>query len=500
MLPFLLSIKRGLKKEFKVAPPHAIVFKGRLSWSEIKRLSLDWYDWDRVKVETVKTRYYPLAEKMSHVLGYVGKPSLEDQKAFPYSQKSPHIFIGKQGIERIFENDLSGKLGSILLEVNAKRKVVRELKKKKARSGGAVRLSLIRTLQEETYNILQNVKSGSIVVLHAQTGEVLSLASSPSFNPNHFTGGIPPHIWTELCRDSYKPLVNKALSGLYAPGSTIKMGVILAGLEAGLIRESDRIFCKGFTTVNAHRFHCWAHKKGGHGWVDARQALVRSCDVFLYEVAKKIGIHKLHAVFQELGLGSTKLDIFPESKCGVLPHPGLKKREKKGVWTVSDTLLTSIGQGRFVSTPLELAVMAARLASGRKVLPSLGGRVTDFPPLSFAPHHLAFIQKALRDTLNEPGGTAFPWRLTGTRDLMAGKTGTTQVRRISLEERQKGLIKNTDLPWHLREHALYVGFFPFERPLYALSVVVEHGGSGGATATPIARDVCKILADKQFAH
>tara|TARA_B100000242_G_C43036762_1_gene483359 strand:- start:991 stop:2106 length:1116 start_codon:yes stop_codon:yes gene_type:complete len=327
--------------------------------------------------------------------------------------------------------------------------------------------------------------------MEIDSGDILSLVSTPSYNPNNFVLGISQSRWDALLNDERKPLLNKATSGAYPPGSTFKMIVAAAALELGLIGLNDKIFCSGFYELGSRKFHCWL--KGGHGKMSLQEAIQRSCDVYFYELARKVGVKRIGAMAKQLGLGqSYKLPLTGISK-GFVPTKKWKKERFGTSWLVGDTLNIGIGQGFSLATPLQLAVMTARIASGREVMPNLirntEKELDRMKALSIRQETLAAIKKGMYDVVNEKKGTAFNFRSTHENFLIAGKTGTSQVRRITREERESGVIKNEDLPWKMRDHALFTCFAPFRKPKYALSVVVEHGGSGSKVAAPIARDI-----------
>jgi penicillin-binding protein 2 len=332
-------------------------------------------------------------------------------------------------------------------------------------------------------------------VLKIDTGEVVSSVSYPAFDPNRFTETLKQEQWNKLTKNRYKPLLNRPLVGLYAPGSTLKMGVLLAALESNMVTWEDQVLCREALKFGKDAFHCWRHKYGGHGSVSAYRALVESCDAYFYDLAMRINIQDVVKILILLGFERGDYSTFPESRFGILPTPSWKKETFKRPWTKGDTILTLIGQGFCLNTPLELAVMIARLASGKMVSPTLyyQREVPSFQELPFRKEHLDVLREALSDVVNKPQGLAFRWRLKQKDFLMAGKTGTSQVRRISLEERRQGVVKNEDLPWERRDHGLFVGYAPTHNPKYALSIVIEHGGSGGVAAAPLAKKIFTFL-------
>ncbi|RMD89527.1 MAG: penicillin-binding protein 2, partial [Alphaproteobacteria bacterium] len=337
-------------------------------------------------------------------------------------------------------------------------------------------------------------ESAASVVLDVATGEIHALASSPSFDPNKFVRGISSADYKALLDDPFRPLANKAVQGAYPPGSTIKMVVAIAALEAGVIGPEETVFCPGHYELGNRRFHCW--KRAGHGKVDVHKAIEQSCDVYFYEVAQRTGIDRINAVARRFGLGIEFALPLSGIAHGVMPSREWKLRTYKRDWQIGDTLNAGIGQGYVLSTPLQLAVMAARIASGRAVTPRLVRAVDgveepapEMPDLGFSADALGRIRQAMEAVVNGRRGTARRSRVVIEEMRIAGKTGTSQVRNITAEERRRGVIRNEDLPWNRRDHALFVAYGPVDAPRFATSVVVEHGGGGSKAAAPIARDV-----------
>jgi penicillin-binding protein 2 len=325
-------------------------------------------------------------------------------------------------------------------------------------------------------------------------GDLLALASNPSFDPNLFVRGIPSADWKRLLEHDHRPLANKWGGGMYPPGSTFKMMVALAALEAGVVSPEERVFCGGAMSLGSRKFHCW--RKGGHGHVKLRESLEQSCDVFYYEMSKRLGIDRIAEMARRFGLGAEPDLPVPALKGGLIPDRAWKKQAKNESWQLGDSLNSAIGQGFVLATPLQLAVMAARLATGTAVMPRLvrarGGvpvPVQPPPELGISERNLALVRGGMIDVVNGKRGTARRWRIADAANAMAGKTGTSQVRNITAAERAAGVTRNEDLPWNRRDHALFVCYAPVETPRFAMAVVVEHGGGGSAAAAPIARDV-----------
>ena len=475
-----------LKKVGKKHNIDAIVVRDSLTWEEVSAIELHAADLPGISLEVGARRHYPLLSEGAHVLGYVASPS-EKEEEEDSTLTIPGLKIGKVGLEKYFDQRLRGTPGYRAFEVNARRKIVRDLNQNESTPGENIHLTLDGRLQKYVSEVLSEYQSASAVVLDIQSGEILALVSTPSFDPNLFPLGISHHDWRELQDNPYVPLTNKAISGLYPPGSTIKMFVALAALEAGIIDKKTTVHCPGYFYVGNHPFHCW--KKHGHGPINVSNAISESCDVFFYEIAKRVGIDRLSATFKAVGLGEGGLEGFPHCKKGLVPTKEWKKDKKNANWTLSDTVMTSIGQGYMQASPLELAVVIARLVGGKKVLPHLEvGEPPLFEDLGFNPEHIELIKEAMANTTNSPIGTAFFGRIQQEGKEMGGKTGTSQVRRITLEQRRAGQTKTGHLAWKYREHGLFVGYAPIHSPRYAIAVVVEHAG-GPRGAIQAARDI-----------
>jgi penicillin-binding protein 2 len=442
------------------------------------------------------TRHYPEGEAFAHVIGHVGRVSERDLAGEDQNNpllQIPDFQIGKNGVEKVEEARLRGVAGAQRIEVNAVGRVIREIDRDEGQSGDDLVLTIDRDLQRYAMERMQG-ESAACVVMDVTNGDLLCMASAPGFDPNKFVVGISQNDWSALLADDHRPLANKVVSGQYPPGSTFKMVVGLAALEAGLMGPGDTVFCNGGYTLGDRRFHCW--KRGGHGHMDCRSALKNSCDVYFYDVAKRVGVDAIAAMARRLGLG-VGYDL-PQTAIaeGLTPTRDWKRATYGEGWQQGDTLNVGIGQGYMLATPLQLAVMTARIARGAAVSPRLvraiGGRpapTPDAPPLGLRPASLSLVREGMIAVVNERGGTALRARIHDPDTGMAGKTGTSQVRRITAAERARGVTRNEDLPWNRRDHALFVAYAPIRDPRYAVSVVVEHGGGGSAVAAPIARDV-----------
>lgn len=489
--------KRKILKEIKRKRSFVpVTVRENLTWEDVAQIEVNTPDLPGTEIDVGQTRHYPKGHYSAHVLGYVAAVTERDTKDDPLLEL-PGFRIGKSGIEKIHDLKLRGSGGTSQVEVNALGRVIQEVQRQEGDPGSEIMLTLDAGLQQMASERLGEEAAAS-VVLDIHTGEVLSMASNPSFDPNAFNRGLSHKEWRNLITNPRGPLTNKAIAGQYAPGSTFKMVVALAALERGVITPTQKIHCPGHMDLGNARFHCW--KKGGHGPMDMTEAHMHSCDIYFYEIAKRIGINRIHDMARRLGIGDkTGLDL-PGERTGLMPSRDWKLATIGAPWQGGETLITGIGQGYVLATPLQLAVMTARLVSGKKVVPHLTRKITTangvelpvrekFEPLGLSPSHLKLVHDSMNAVTNVPGGTAFRARIKEPEFAMAGKTGTAQVRRISKAERDTRVLKNSELPWELRDHALFVGFAPVHNPRYAAAVVVEHGGSGSKAAAPIVRDI-----------
>ena len=463
-----------------------------LDWEAVARIEVNAPALPGVAIDEGQNRHYPHGEEFAHVLGYVGAVSESDLTGEPLLQL-PGFRIGKAGLEKTHELVLRGSGGRSEVEVNAYGRVIRELSRKEGQPGADLITTLDLDLQRLANARLQG-ESGAVVALDIHGGGVLALASSPSYDPGSFARGLRAEEWRALIDNPRAPLSNKAIAGQYAPGSTFKMVVALAGLEKGVITPATPVFCGGSVRLGDSRFHCW--KRGGHGRVSLHEGIVRSCDVYFYEVARRVGVDAIAEMAGRLGLGAP-LDLgLPGERAGVIPSRDWKRAQLGQPWHQGETLITGIGQGYVLSTPLQLAVMTARLASGGyRVNPTLvrtarqAAAADLFPALGIGESHLRPVLNAMAGVVNAGNGTARASAIHEAGFEMAGKTGTSQVRRITAAERARGVWKNEDLPWERRDHALFVGYAPVHAPRYAVAVIIEHGGGGSKAAAPVARDI-----------
>jgi penicillin-binding protein 2 len=491
----LARVKREIKRRRRFLP---IMLRENMAWNDIAQIEVNTPELPGIVVDVGETRFYPDGAKVASVLGYVSGLSEADLTGDPLLEM-PGFKIGKAGMERVHDIALRGKSGTTQVEVNAFGRQIRELERQEGEAGAEVWLTLDVELQKFLAQRLGN-EAASAVVMDVHTGEVLALASTPSFDPNAFNRGLSRSEWDVLVSNPRSPLNNKAISGQYAPGSTFKMVVALAALEKGIVTPSTKHFCSGDLKLGDSTFHCW--KKSGHGSMGMISAITQSCDVYFYEIAKRTGIDRISAMARRLGLGQILNIEIPGERKGLMPTRAWKKKAKRVSWQQGETLLAGIGQGFILATPLQLAVMTSRLVNGGKaVLPHLTRNVVpsteepkppvipEFLALDIKSSHLDLMKKAMVAVPNSPYGTAYKSRIKEPGFQYGGKTGTVQVRRISKAEREVGVKKNKDLRWEERDHALFVGYAPIEAPRYAVSIVVEHGGGGSSVAAPIAKDI-----------
>jgi len=475
-----------------------VMVRDHLSWPQVSRIEVNAPDIPGVSIEVGQTRYYPRGEAMTHVLGYVAAVSEDELTGDPLLEL-PDFRIGKQGIEKEYDTELRGTAGTSHLEVNAVGRVIREVKREEGEPGQDLVLTIDAGLQDYTYERLSAERSAATVVMDVWNGDVLAMSSVPGYDPNLFNVGLTTEVWNSLIHNEMSPLTNKAIAGQYAPGSTFKVMGALAGLEAG-IDPNQRTFCPGFMQLGNARFHCW--KRGGHGWVNMYEGIQHSCDVFFYDLSRKIGIDRLSAMAKRFGLGAPVGIDLPGERPGLIPTRDWKLATTGEPWQGGETLVAVIGQGYVLTTPLQLAVLAARVANGgllvrprlaRPAAATDGSEVAAAAAqpaaLNIPEAHMRVVHTGMNLVTNDRHGTAYRARITEEGWEMAGKTGTSQVRRISMAERLAGITKNEDLPWRRRDHALFISFAPVHAPRYACAVVVEHGGGGSKTAAPIARDI-----------
>ncbi len=507
-------------------PWDPVVISDNLTWSQFSKINLFLHELQGAEPVVSVARLYTEPSSV-HVIGYVSKASKKDLKTKEYLQNkiAAGTRIGKTGLENKLDQEVIGEVGYKRYEVNAYGKRIKEISIDPGKSGKNFTTTLDLDVQEIASKQLKG-KSGSVCVMDIYRGDIITMVSSPVFDPNKFVHGIDQKSWKELITHRDKPLINKAVAGLYPPGSTIKMLAAISALENDTFNPKTAIHCKGSIELYGEKFHCW--KKKGHGYMNMRDGIKQSCDIYFYEVARRLGIDRLSETARKFGLGQPVLKELLEERSGVVPNTSWKKKNIGKNWYLGETLHAGIGQGYWQSSPLQLCLMTAQIANGGyKIQPRIileNGKDNKFLDLNqfikdkkmFSddvvslyefiakfkyrslfknPENIKFVQDALFGATNEPGGTSYGSRLTKKDFIFAGKTGTSQVKRFT--ERQRELeVKNEDLPYEDRDHALFVAFAPYNDPRYSISVVVEHGGSGSKSAAPIAKKVIKKVLEK----
>lgn len=486
-------ITQELERKPRFVP---VILKEGLSWDEVTRLELHLPDLTGMSVEQGQNRSYPYGLETCHSVGFVGTVSENDLDGDPLLEL-PGMRIGKSGIEKAYETELRGEPGVKQVELNAVRRIVRELSTTTSIAGTDMQVTLDLELQQSVFQRLSLEQGAAAVIMDAKTGGILSYVSTPGFDANLFANGISKTDWEALLNHSQRPLNDKVLTGQYGPGSTFKMIVALAALEAGVITPSTCMNCTGSITLGSHDFHCHSWKYGGHGSVTLEDAIARSCDVYFYQVGKMLGIDPMAVMARRFGLGApTGIDI-PGEKSGLIPSRKWKSLVMGKSWMLGETYNASIGQGYVLATPLQLAVMTARLVTGKAVTPHLAKveEIPVFEDMKLNPEHLKLVLSGMQKVVNEPGGSGYASRIVEPGFEMGGKTGSTQVQRITKKDRELGLAGSANRPWHTREHALFVGYAPLHDARFVTSVLVEHGGSGAKAAAPVARDIL-LMAQK----
>ncbi|MEQ9143803.1 MAG: penicillin-binding protein 2 [Parvibaculaceae bacterium] len=493
--------KRILRDARRSAAFLPITVAENLSWEQFAQANIHEPDLPGIQPDVGETRHYPHGTSLAHVVGYVAAVSENDLDDDDPLLKLPGFRIGKSGLERRLDRALRGSAGASHVEVNAYGRVIRELSKDPGTPGAKVELTLDMAVQEYATQRLDG-EAASAVVMDIHTGDVIACVSTPAYDPNDFNIGLSHDKWQSLIENPYKPLINKTIAGQYPPGSTFKMVVAAAAIESGLVDPEQNVYCSGKITLGNHDFHCW--KREGHGHVDMRHAIMHSCDIYFYETAKRIGIDRIEAMAHKFGLGETFGFEVPGEKPGLVPSRGWKRATTGSPWQQGETLIAGIGQGYLLTTPLQLAVMTARLANGGKAVKphlvrSVGGETFHQEPvgsIGVSNRALAIAKEGMDMVSNNPRGTAFRSRIGEAGMELAGKTGTAQVRRISRAERETGVLSNEEIEWRRRDHALFVAFAPVDNPRYSISVVIEHGGSGSRAAAPVARDIMKLVLER----
>jgi len=528
------EFEKIIRQKNKQKPWETLIISKNLTWEQFTKVNYFLHDLVGAKPVLSVSRNYPFNDNYTHVLGYVSEASENDilNNEMIKNKHVPGLKVGKTGLEKTFENELIGTNAIQRYEVNAYGKRISQLNHTEGINGKTIKLTIDTEIQKLCNKLLKNM-AGSISVMDIYTGEILAMQSSPSFDPNLFLFGINQDDWQLIRNNPLKPLINKTLSGLYSPGSTYKPIVALSALEYGIVDENFKVNCKGKIEMYGQTYHCW--KKKGHGVVSLKDAMKQSCDTYFYEIARKLGVDRLKKTSLKFGLGEKVLgEIFNNEKKGLIPDTEWKKNNLGKGWVIGETLITGIGQGYTQTTPIQLCQMTAQLANGGfKIYPKIileeniktvedirvmmnenrkqsnqneSGLKEATELLGFSKqkeYHRLFknskninlVREAMFASTNEVRGTSYSSRIEDPKYQFAGKTGTSQVRRITKAARELNL-NTSEIPYNERDHALYIAFGPYKNPRYALSIVVEHGGSGSSTAAPIAKKLFKLIVDR----
>ena len=523
-----------IKKKNKQKPWETLIVSENLTWDEFTKINFYLHELSGARPVLTVGRNYPYNETYTHVLGYVSQASVEDliSNETIKQRNVPGLRVGKTGLEKALENELIGTNAIQRFEVNAYGKRINQIDFQEGEQGKTIKLTIDTEIQKYTGELL-NEKAGSISIMDIYTGEIIAMNSSPSFDPNLFLYGIEKNKWKEIQKDPLKPLLNKTVSGLYSPGSTIKPIVALSALENHVISPSFTVNCRGHKhplELYGMKYHCW--KKQGHGYMSLKNAIKQSCDTYFYETARLLGVDRLNETAKKFGLGNVVLGEHFNEKKGVIPSTKWKKEVIGQNWYLGETLINGIGQGYIQTTPLQLCLMTAQLANGgHKIYPKIISdneesiesikqkmklasennkenlKLLSVPEKLFNTNekkyhalyrnkeNVKFVLDAMFRSTNEVYGTSFSSRIEDPKYQFAGKTGTAQVKRITKEERELNL-KTSQIPYKERDHAWYVAFGPYNNPRYAVSILIEHGGSGSATAAPIAKKLFKFVIDR----
>lgn len=497
-------VTRDVRNKLSFVP---VAIHENLSWEEMARVEVNTLELPGVSIEQALTRYYPFGDTAANLVGYVAAVSEKDLNGDDPLLELPDFRIGKSGIEKAYDLGMRGTAGTSQVEVNAFGRVVRELAREEGMPGQEIVLTLDMALQDFAAKRCASEQSAACVLLDAWTGDVLAMASAPGYDPGAFAAGLTPAQWKALIENPLNPLTDKTISGTYSPGSTFKPMVALAALDAGVITPETRVFCPGHYELGDARFHCW--KKEGHGGMVLRDAIKHSCDVFFFDTARRTGIDRIAAMAKRFGLGSALGIDIPGERSGLIPTTQWKKGATGIAWQQGETLSAGIGQSYVLATPLQLATMTARLVTGHEVKPRLvrengvmvqdgGVDRIDAPALDVAAKDIKLVLEGMYAVVNEQGGTAYGARIKDPAIAMGGKSGTSQVRRITEAERLHGIPKPKAVPWKERDHALFVAFAPVNNPRYVCAVVVEHGGASGGGGSAVAAPICRdVLAETQ---
>jgi len=494
---------RILKKKDEIKPWETLIVSENLDWKQFAKVNNYLHELTGVKPVLSVSRYYPYKENLTHIIGYVNQATVEDLENSEQikSKFVPGLKVGKTGLEKTFENELIGTNSIERYEVNAYGKRISQLEFQKGDKGKNIKLTIDVDIQNLCNQLLAN-KAGSISIMNIFSGEIIAMHSSPSFDPNLFLFGINQDDWQLIRNNPMNPLVNKTISGQYSPGSTIKPIVALSALENKIINKDFKVFCKGKIESYGQTYHCW--KKEGHGSVDLKEAMKQSCDTYFYEISRLLGVDRLSVTAKKFGLGNKIVEnLFDNEKNGLIPSTQWKKNNLGKNWLLGETMITGIGQGYIQATPLQLCLMTAQIANGGyKIQPKIivdnkkQNLVSEsFEPLFKDQKNIKLIQETMFSSVNEVRGTSYSSRISDPKYQFAGKTGTAQVKRITKLDRELDL-DTAEIPYEERDHALYIAFGPYKSPQYAMSIIVEHGGSGSSAAAPMAKELFKMVIDK----
>ncbi len=500
------DFKKVLKKKNEIKPWETLIVSDNLSWQKFSKINNHLYDLNGVKPVISISRNYPYKENFTHLIGYVSQANEEDIENIESIKKNfvPGLKVGKVGLEKSFENELIGTNDIERYEVNAYGRRISQLEFQKGEKGKTLRLTIDTEVQKLANELLKD-QAGSICVMDIYTGDIVAMHSSPSFDPNLFVFGISKDDWQLIRNDPMKPLVNKTLQGNYSPGSTIKPIVALSALENKIMNINFAVNCKGHKhplELYGQTYHCW--KKEGHGFMNLRNAMKQSCDTYFYEIARRLGVDKLSETAKKFGLGKEVFgDLFSIEKKGLVPNTQWKKNALGQGWLLGETIITGIGQGYIQTTPIQLCLMTAQIGNGgHKIYPRIVvnnennvAQVDKFTPLYENSKNIKIVQDAMFASTNEARGTSFKSRIDNPKYQFAGKTGTAQVKKITEKDRELDL-KTFEIPYEERDHALYIAYGPYKNPRYAVSIVIEHGGSGSTKAAPMAKKLFKLVIDR----
>ena len=500
------EFKKVLKKKNEIKPWETLIVSDNLSWQKFSKINNHLYDLNGVKPVISISRNYPYKENFTHLIGYVSQANQNDIETTEAIKKNfvPGLKVGKIGLEKSFEEKLIGSNDIERYEVNAYGRRISQLEFQKGEKGKTLRLTIDTEVQKLANELLKD-QAGSICVMDIYTGDIIAMHSSPSFDPNLFVFGISKDEWQLIRNNPMKPLVNKTLQGNYSPGSTIKPIVALSALENGIINTNFTVNCRGHKhplELYGQTYHCW--KKEGHGFMNLRNAMKQSCDIYFYEIARKLGVDKLSETAKKFGLGKEVFgDLFSIEKTGLVPNTQWKKNALGQGWLLGETIITGIGQGYIQTTPIQLCLMTAQIGNGgHKIYPRIvlnnenkEAQIDKFMPLYESSKNIKIVQDAMFASTNEVRGTSYKSRIDNPKYQFAGKTGTAQVKKITERDRELDL-KTFEIPYEERDHALYVAYGPYKNPRYALSIIVEHGGSGSTTAAPMAKKLFKLVIDR----